>query len=437
MLLIFTGAFFSCKKETGNIVIEGQGGSGNIDLYYNDTLKALGITVNEDSLIANGLTYSLLGSANDPELGLYSNSILAQMSIFEPRADFPNTITPDSAILYIPFIEGINYYGNFLKDQVIKISELGTTVNSSNTYYQGLDYTVLGTPTFYRGTTYFNKYLTVKNNNIDMLMPPGLYVKLEADVAKRLMSLPQGDYENNESLQVSIKGFAIEGFPTDATPGNGGFAVMNMSSTAAVSDMAKVIIYYNDTSNFIFKLSSSSAVVNTGKSHGYTPAVNQQLNSTGYTNTTVYSQGGNSVKAQVQLQGLDKLAKKGKVVVNFASVKVYLKDGSWDDYFTRPLRINLLKPQDNTIRNTIIQDQRDLTNPSTLLSIGGNLNKTDNSYTFTITRQMQEWINEFADGKSTNPIVNLTIPSDNPVTGARAIFDLSKTEIKVTYAVPN
>jgi len=213
--------------------------------------------------------------------------------------------------------------------------------------------------------------------------------------------------------------------------------VMNMSSTAAVSDMAKVIIYYNDTSNFIFKLSSSSAVVNTGKSHGYTPAVNQQLNSTGYTNTTVYSQGGNSVKAQVQLQGLDKLAKKGKVVVNFASVKVYLKDGSWDDYFTRPLRINLLKPQDNTIRNTIIQDQRDLTNPSTLLSIGGNLNKTDNSYTFTITRQMQEWINEFADGKSTNPIVNLTIPSDNPVTGARAIFDLSKTEIKVTYAVPN
>ena len=300
MLLILTGAFFSCKKETGNIVIEGQGGTNTVDLFYNDTLKALGITINEDSLIANGLSYSLLGTANDPELGLYSNSILTRMSIFEPRPNFPNTLTPDSAILYLPFIDGVNYYGNYLKDQVIKISELSTEVNSSTTYYQGLDYTVTGTPTYYKGITFFFEYHTVKHNNIDMIMPPGLYVKLHPDMAKRLMSLPEADYENNESLFADFKGFAIEAIPNDVDPGNGGFGVFNMATTAAVSDMAKVLVYYNDTSDFIFKLSGTNTIVNTGRSYGYSPQVKQQLNSTGFTNSTVYAQGGNSVKAQVQ-----------------------------------------------------------------------------------------------------------------------------------------
>ena len=124
-------------------------------------------------------------------------------------------------------------------------------------------------------------------------------------------------------------------------------------------------------------------------------------------------------------------------MVNKATVTVYLKDNTWDTYFSRPLRVNLLKPQDNTIRNTIIRDQFDLTSPSNLLAIGGNLNTSDNSYTFTITRQLQEWINEYVDGLNPNPRFNLTIPSDNPVTGSRAVFDLSKTKFKVTYAVPN
>lgn len=438
MLLIFTGAFFSCKKETGNILIEGQGGSGNIDLYYNDSLSTLGTTIKEDSLLANGLSYSLLGTANDPELGLYSNSVLTRMSIFEPQADFPNTLTPDSAILYLPFIEGVNYYGNYLEDQIIKISELETEIATNTTYYQGLDYSVVGTPTYYKGHTFFFDFHTVKHNNIDMLMPPGLYVKLDPLMAKRLMSFPVNDYENNELLQADFKGFAIEAIPNDLDPGNGGFGVFNMASTAAVSDMAKVLVYYNDTSDFIFKLSGSSSIVNTGKSHGYSAAVNQQLNSSGYTNTIVYAQGGNSVKGQVQIQDLDKLAAKGKVVVNKATVTVFLKDNTWDEfYFTRPLRINLLKPQENTIRNTIIKDQYDVSRPSNLLAIGGDLNESDNSYTFTITRQMQEWINDYSDGLNPNPSFNLTIPSDNPVTGARGVFDLSKTKIRVTYAVPN
>jgi hypothetical protein len=360
------------------------------------------------------------------------------MSIFEPQADFPNTLTPDSAILYLPFIEGVNYYGNYLEDQIIKISELENEIATNTTYYQGLDYSVVGAPTFYKGQTFFFDYHTVKHNNIDMLMPPGLYVRLDPLMAKRLMSFPVNDYENNELLQADFKGFAIEAIPNDLDPGNGGFGVFNMASTAAVSDMAKVLVYYNDTSDFIFKLSGSSSIVNTGKSHGYSAAVNQQLNSSGYINTTVYAQGGNSVKGQVQIQDLDKLAAKGKVVVNKATVTVFLKDNTWDEfYFTRPLRINLLKPQENTIRNTIIKDQYDVSRPSNLLAIGGDLNESDNSYTFTITRQMQEWINDYSDGLSPNPSFNLTIPSDNPVTGARGVFDLSKTKIRVTYAVPN
>ena len=437
MLLIITGAFFSCKKQTGNIVIEGQGGAGDISLRINESLTVTGRTIKEDSLVGNNLNYSLLGTANDPELGIYSNSILTRLSVFQPVADFPNTVVPDSVILHIPFIEGLNFYGNYQTKQFVRISELTTAVTASTTYYQGMDYNKTLGSTLYNGLLYFWENRVIKNNNVDLVIPPGLYIKLASDLANRLANLPKDNYESNEALYAEFKGLVIEAVNNDPRSGFGGFGVFNTASTPTIGDGAKVIVYYNDTSNFIFSMSNKSTTVNVGKSGGYNSNVAAQLNSPAGNFTTVYAQGGNSLKAVVEITNINDLVSDGKIIVNGASMTIFLKDNTVNTTYPAPPRLNLLKQQSGTIRNTLIADQRDVSNPNNLISIGGDLNKKDNSYTFNITRQIQSWANDFVDGKNPKPIFNISIPSDNPITGGRVIIDLTKTKIKVTSAVTN
>jgi len=61
---------------------------------------------------------------NDPILGKSKASIFAKMLILEPENNFPNGIEPDSAILYIPMVDGLNFYGNQLTKQRLQIFQL-------------------------------------------------------------------------------------------------------------------------------------------------------------------------------------------------------------------------------------------------------------------------------------------------------------------------
>lgn len=111
ILLVLLG-FSACKKQDGNIIIDGQSNNNQLDIFRADTFTLLTKTIREDSLPGNGINYSLLGEMNDPILGKSKASLFAKMMILEPENNFPNSIEPDSAILYIPMVDGLNFYGN-------------------------------------------------------------------------------------------------------------------------------------------------------------------------------------------------------------------------------------------------------------------------------------------------------------------------------------
>ena len=126
----------SCSREEGNIIIEGQDGNQQMSLFVTDTLTLHTKTVKEDSLPGNGLSYALLGSLNDPIFGNSKASIYADLTIVEPNNQFPNTLEPDSAILFIPSVDGLNFYGDRNYIHNITIAPITENIDPAKTYYQ-------------------------------------------------------------------------------------------------------------------------------------------------------------------------------------------------------------------------------------------------------------------------------------------------------------
>ncbi|NBO62119.1 MAG: hypothetical protein EBU82_14395, partial [Flavobacteriia bacterium] len=51
--------FAACKKQDGNIIIDGQSNNNQLEIFRSDTFTLQAKTVREDSLPGNGISYTL------------------------------------------------------------------------------------------------------------------------------------------------------------------------------------------------------------------------------------------------------------------------------------------------------------------------------------------------------------------------------------------
>jgi len=136
LCLLIVGIAVSCQKREGNIILPGQANSGQLSLIVRDTFELRTQTIKEDSLPGNGLSYCLIGAINDPELGPSMASMYADVILIEPNSNFPNTTMPDSAVLFIPTVDGLNHYGNRNYPLELGIYPITESIDISKTYYQ-------------------------------------------------------------------------------------------------------------------------------------------------------------------------------------------------------------------------------------------------------------------------------------------------------------
>jgi hypothetical protein len=125
------------------------------------------------------------------------------------------------------------------------------------------------------------------------------------------------------------------------------------------------------------------------------------------------------------------LIQNGNISINKAEIEFFLTD--FDEYFYAPPRLNLFQPaKANSIRNYFIADAL------SGLSYGGLYNSKTKSFKFTVTRYIQNILNEmYFNKKNVNNGLYLAVPTDQPVIGARGIIDHSKTKINIIYSKPN
>lgn len=431
VLLFISGALFSCKRQNGNIVIDGQGVDSKLSLVR-DTLKTEAVTVLEDSLPANNLRYSLIGLMNDPELGKVSAGVYSQLNILEPVTDFPNTESPDSAILHIPFINGINFYGDRFTKIALKVYPLTEAITASAIYYQNNDIkTDKSLESHYFGPVYHYKTDSIGYRKAKIRLEPGLRIKLSSQMAAKLMSLPKEAYTSQENFIKYFNGVAILPQDQDISSGRGGLGVYDFSNVISLSYRAKIFLYYRDTQTFTFTFSGSKTTINRCQTGPYSAAVQYQLNNRDSNFRVTWAQTPNGIKTFLKMPNILDLVKNGNIAVNKAELVIYADQSKTSDDFFAPPRLNLLQPANRfSDRNAIIEDAT--------VNYGGEYNPADGSYRFLITRHIQNLLNAKAQRDAdVNYGLYITVPSDQPVTGARIPIDHSRTKLLVTYTKLN
>lgn len=432
-LLVFAGAFFSCKKREGNIIIDGQGQGLGYDLIRTDTFSLEASTIREDSLPGNGLPYSLIGFMNDPVLGKTRANVFASIILNAPASDFPNTLTPDSAILFIPIINGLNFYGDKNAVQQWDIHPLISQFSSGSVYYQSdkPDYDK-NVKTIWSGNAYPNSSDSFRHGNGKLGFKPGIRIKLSAEMAKQLMQMPKDAYKSDDELKKYFPGLAILPQDNGLTSGEGGIGVYGFSSVGVLGSRASVFLYYNDTSTFVFNFAASSRIVTTAQTGPYPTEVTSQLNDSTKSFPMTWVQALNGLKTWVRIPGLLNISNAKNVAVNRAQITFYLKDTLFSSEFMAPPRLNLFRPAGKgSNRNFVLSDGNNL-------NFGGVLNEAKGTYTFNITRHVQDLMNDyFLKGENNNLGLYLSVPTAEPVLATRAAIDHTKTRFEITYTKLN
>lgn len=433
LYLVLSGLAASCQKREGNIILPGLNNSGQLSLQIHDSFRLITHTVREDSLPGNGLSYSLIGSVNDPALGPSTASIYADLILIEPNSNFPNTLMPDSAVLFIPTVDGLNHYGNRNYPLELGIYPLTETVDAGKTYYQtdtlGIDKSI---KTRYTGPLN-NKYTDSMRYRKSKLKPyNGLRVKLSNDFAEKLMSLPQEAYETNDGLDKHFQGIAILPENNYRIPaGEGCFTVFDVNNVLSLDYRAKILLYYSDSNTFVFGFAGRKQTLNNGKTGPYPVTVTEQLNAPDSTFIETYCQALNGVKTHVEIPKLFDLISENNIAINNAYIEFSIIN--YSEYFFAAPRLNLFQPARlGSKRNFLIEDAASLSN------YGGVYNPSSGTYRFTITRHLQNLLNDkYFNDLDRNWGLYLAVPSDQPVIGARSIIDHSKTKLHITYTKLN
>lgn len=431
-LLSLTLGNWSCKKQTGNVIIEGQS-TNTLQPFQTDTFTLWSKTIDEDSMPGNNLSYLLIGSMNDPLFGYSKATAFSKSKIIEPLNNFPNTIQPDSALLFIPMVGNNNFYGNRATVQKLLITVMAEGFSGNRVYYQSDRLkTNPSISSSYTGRLFQEGIDSIGYKKQKIKLPNGLLIKLSSEFARYLMQMPTSAYQTTEGLNKHFPGICITPVSDDLPPGEGGLGVFDFKNEFSISDRAKILLYYQDTQTFVFGFDDQTKSLNYSQTGPYTYEINKQLRDQETNTEFSYVQSLSGTKNKVVIPYLYQLIKDGNVAINKAEIVFHIAPNTATPQYYAPPRLNLFQPLSNSSnRNSLTKDGGSST-------YGGLLNESGYFYKFDITRQIQSILSNKSNlNKDINNGLLLTVPTDVPVSGSRVVIDNKKTRLIVTYTKPN
>jgi len=428
------GAFSSCNKYKDSISLSDQGNLGKYGLTRSDTFTIEAATWEEDSIPVSNLNYYLLGQMNDPLFGEAQAGVATNLYPVQPGVVFPSGSRLDSAVLFIPYPPGTNFYGNPATVQQISAYRLKEKVRAERVYYSSdrIDRETqrIG---FYRGLVKSSSFDSMRYGKGKILFYPGLRMRLSTDFANLLFSAPAAATQSRDAFADYIRGIALVPDERDLNKGEGGVALLDLNPSQLIAVKPRIIVYYNDTVQLKYEFGYKTNAANFFQTRPRAAALTEQLANPARAYSEAFAQAMAGCKTHFRLPYLGNLVKTGPVVIHKAEFIAVLKDGTSGGYYPAPARLNLGKPFSIARqRSASILDFSE--NPD----YGSVLN--NNQYRFNITFQMQKMIGQYAENPDyKDPGLLLFVPTDNPVSGSRAVFDTrqGKTRLILTYTKLN
>lgn len=379
--------FSSCNKASV-IGLDVQPPNDLIDAEYQDTLTLLTQTVVEDSLRTDGnLLYTglaFIGKYYDPVFGQATSSLYAQLIMNANAPTFGDKPTCDSVRLILRY--NGDMYGKKAKprqDQVLNVYQLTDDLNIISPYYSNQ------TKSYGLEITKTNGYV-FKPRPADSVMisgvksAPSILVPIQESFGQAILDKQNStELASIDNFLQFIKGLYITTEKTTGIPSKeGNIFSFNLSYCSLK------IYYRNSTDTLQYTLPLSGARF-MHFDHAYSPYadpdIQKQLSpNPPAQNDVVYIQSMSGLKTKVTIPNLLTWGHKESIAINRAELIIKPISTRKDTFALIPT-LNLYGISDDGKKAYALDDALEGTN-----YFGGSYDTLNNTYHFTITRQIQQ-----------------------------------------------
>ena len=372
----------SCKKGDNFIGSELQNEDINVSQLTNFTINTY--TKEADSLKADELSVSTLGSMKDAELGKTESSFFTQLRLPVENVDFTSggslsDIVLDSIVLTLEYFD---HYGN-LDAQTFEVYEVSDNIDIDSTYYNGTKFTNAGTNLVESGKGTLTPNPTSKVFNGTDTVSAQLRLKLDNSFGQLILNESgNATLSNNTSFTQFLKGIEVKVNNPGQANGSGAILLFNL-----ISANSNVTLYYrntvtSDTLSFNLLMNTNCARVNLN-THDYTGTmVAPQLLDSTLGITEVYVQGLKGLKTQIELTDIMNL-KDSNIIINKAVLTMPVNTAGSSTF--EPIEQMLIVRNEDG-EKYLLPDQTQFSGLAGLQNVGGAYSEDDEQYEFIITR---------------------------------------------------
>lgn len=443
--LFFLITLLGCNKEGSDIGVNLRPDGGLINSTTEDFSLITCRTIAEDSVRTDSLNTNILGAINDPEFGTTRASLIIQPRLIENGFDL-NGNSIDSAVLTLKFdrsqvlggVENILTYGNLNSEVEIDVYKLDESLFAETNYYSNFRPTVGNKIGSFKGKFAFFDSVWVKINGDSSRVSPQLTIKLDNTFGQEMLDQPPSTYASGDDFLNYLKGIVLVP-KTNLSPGNGAIVGIDTRNTNTL-----LTLYYSDSLSTQFPVGPASERINYYEFFNTNANIASQQSGSGHYNTA-YVQAMAGPKVKVDVSDLNDLITRGeKIVINEAEITFALDQSKVTSGFEAPVRLLLLRPHQEDGRPTAFIDYIDAIIPAQgwagFTNYGGELD--GGAYTFHFNRYLQQLVDEYIEtGENNFRGFYLSVPSDFPITPARAVLKtdptLGEVKVSVTYTKLN
>lgn len=421
----------SCKKDPYSIGLDLLPPTDTLNIRMNDTSTIIAYSLLQDSIRTDKATTGILGSFMDPAFGKTTASFYTQFNLSTEALSFGTNPLLDSLILVLSYSGS---YGDISTIQNVKVNEISEDFFYDSTYYS-----------IKRLQTYSNilANLSFKPRPSDSLTIAGVKVGPQLRInlnhfsnylGNKILSAPASALVTSAAFVTFMKGLDIE-----TTPVYSGGALLSFDMTNSVS---KLVIYYHnnegDSVHFDMPISGQCAYFNRIDHNKYIDASpdfkEEVLNHDTVTGRNkLFLQGLGGVWIKVRLPYIKNFEKGHPIAIHDALLVV--KNYETDTTLQPPPDLTIIKRDSlGNISNLIDYDEG-------AGYYGGTYNKTKRTYSFRITRHLQQVILGITKNYDlfimvNNPTVNILTPNRIMLNGSKPslpVISSDRIQLQIIY----
>ncbi len=350
---------------------------------YTETGTIQTFTFTDEKIRVDRPGFNYIGSFNDPIFGRTDGAFAAQFRL-SANPDYDSTATLDSLILRLTYKR---LYGDTATKQTLRVYELTDDLIYDAKYLSSFNLKSIVSPISIGSSSFIPRFRTDSAQTDTTIQ----YVRFNLDpsLGNRLLKMDSLKMVSNEEFLKYFKGLYIE---ADNVSRKG--TLIGVTTTASALGL-----YYHtatkDSLFFAYNVTSNSANV-AGFTHDYQKSIfAPHLNQEAVQDTLTYLQPTGGTKVKINIPSLAKWKDSTQYVISKASIVFYVDTLASDSRrYSLPSQL-YLKYMDSTGTEVFPKD-------SELSSTyyGGIYNAATASYTFNITRHLEQIINKTVENTS-------------------------------------